>query len=340
MKYPILQLTEKQELEIMQFNQNKKINLEVINCIICNSSNYKILYTNDRHGIDQQTVMCNRCGFVYSNPRMCEKSLDYFYSSNLYREVYESSDNFEHNFSTKVDQVNKDIKVNRPNFDKYYPQLFLDFISSLNIDYQTVCEIGCGYGINLSFFKNIGKEIFGLEPSKILSQIATNNRLNVKQGFINDLEDKYDMIVLKHVFEHLYNPSKVLQKIRSHTNKYLFIEVPGNFTRISSIQNAHNFYFTKNTLHKIVTKAGFNTVSAKYSKDTEFIFGLYEKSKQNHIVHEYSYLSEVKKTKKIYRYDNIRCMIAKILRSTGLYNLLLPFRKSVLKVLNFKSEKN
>ena len=336
MKYPTVQLTNLQELEVKKFNQNKKIRLETLNCINCKSLNYKELYANDRHGINQQTVLCNACGLVYSNPRMTEESLKYFYSSNLYREVYDASDDFEHSFSQKVKQVEKNIRINKPNFNKYYPQLFLDFICSLNIDYKTVCEIGAGYGANLLFFKNIGKEVYGVEPSKTSVKIATDNQINIKQGFVNDLENKYDMIILKHVFEHLYDPLKDLEKIRSHTNKYLFIEVPGNFRRIASIQNAHNFYFTENTLHKIVTKAGFNIISAEYCKDTEFIFALYEKSKEININFEYSYLNEVKKIKKIYRYDNTRYAITSILKSTGLYRFLLPFRKNILKILNLK----
>ena len=145
------------------------------------------------------------------------------------------------------------------------------------------------------------------------------------------------MIVLKHSFEHLYNPLKDLEKIRSHTNKYLFIEVPGNFKRLASIQNAHNFYFTENTLHKIIIRAGFSLISSKYCKETEFIFALYEKSKESNINYEYAYSNEVKKIKKIYRYDNIRFKITSILKSTGLYSFLLPFRKNILKILNLKS---
>ena len=281
--------------------------------------------------------MCNSCGFVYSNPRMSEESLDYFYSSNLYREVYETSNDFEHDFSERIRKVEKNIKINKPNFNKYYPQLFLDFICSLNIDYKTVCEIGCGYGNNLLFFKNIGKEVYGVEPSKTSVKIAIDNQINIKQGFVNDLENKYDMIILKHVFEHLYDPLKDLEKIRSHINKYLFIEVPGNFRRIASIQNAHNFYFTENTLHKIVTKAGFNIISTEHCKETEFIFALYEKSKERNINFEYSYSKEVKKIKKIYRYNNIIYAISSILKSTGLYSFLLPLRKNILKILNLKS---
>ena len=144
------------------------------------------------------------------------------------------------------EQINnlKNIKINKPNFNKYYTQVFLDFICSLNIDYKTVREIGCGYGNNRLFFKNIGKEVYGVEPSKTSVKIAIDNQINIKQGFVNDLENKYDLIILKHVFEHLYDPLKDLEKIRSHINKYLFIEVPGNFRRIASIQNAHNFYFS------------------------------------------------------------------------------------------------
>ena len=332
-----MQLTDEQKMEVKKFNQNKKVHLETLNCINCESTNYKELYENDRHGINQQTVMCNTCGLVYSNPRMSEESLKYFYSSNLYRKLYETSGNFEHNFYDIAAKVEKNIRINKPNYNKYYPQLFLDFICSLNIDYKTVCEIGAGYGTNLIFFKNLGKEVFGLEPSKILTKIATDNQLNIKQGFVNDLVNKYDIIILRHVFEHLYNPLKDLEKIHAHTNKYLFIEVPGNFKRLASIQNAHNFYFTENTLHKIVTRAGFNIICSKHCKETEFIFALYEKYKKDNVNYEYSLSNEVKKIKKIYRYDNIRYAITSILKSTGLYSFLLPFRKNILKILNLKS---
>ena len=70
MKYPTLNLTEKQRVEVDNFNNNKKIHLEFLNCINCNSVKFKKLYSNDRHGINQQTVLCVNCGLVYSNPRM------------------------------------------------------------------------------------------------------------------------------------------------------------------------------------------------------------------------------------------------------------------------------
>jgi len=327
MKYPVINLTDKQSAEVKNFNKDKKIFLEFINCINCNLSNFKKLYSNDRNGINQQTVLCNNCGLVYSNPRMTKETLNYFYSSNIYREIYESSSDFEYNFQERKADIKKDNSMINPNFTKYYPKLFFDFINSLNVDYESVCEIGAGFGNYLMYFKNIGKNVCGIEPSKVLANIAKNNNLNIKEGFLNDLNSTYDLIFLRHVFEHLHNPLKDLKKIRNHTNKYLFLEVPGNIKRLASIQNAHNFYFTKNTLNKIVLNAGFDLVSIKHCKETEFIFALYKKNDNQNPKFEYSYTKEIRFIKKTYRNDNIRFIIIRMLKKLYLFDFFIKVKK-------------
>ena len=207
--------------------------------------------------------------------------------------------------------------------DSYSP--FLDFCSKI----ESAVAIG-----SILYKPNIVGVVGSTLAKEIIAE--SDNQINIKQGFIDDVKDKYDMIVLKHVFEHLSNPIKNLKKLHSHINKYLFIEVPGIIKRISSIQNAHNFYFTENTLHKIITKTGFKIVSSRYCNETEFIYALYEKSHEKNIDFNYSYLNEVKKIKKIYKNDIIRINITKIIKSTGLYNLLLPIRKIILKILNLR----
>lgn len=332
MKYPIINLNRRQTDEVTKFNQDKNINFLNLNCIVCGVSDYKILFKNDRHGINQQTVMCKSCGFVYSNPRMSKLSLDYFYSSNLYRELYEEHDSTKI-FLEKMRKIDKNFEIKKPNFQKYYPQLFIDFICSKKINYQTVCEIGCGFGNNLIYFKKIGKEVYGIEPSKNLVNLAVKHNLNVQQGFVDDLKKKYDLIVLKHVFEHLYNPLNDLKKIYKYSNKYLFIEVPGNFKRLSSIQNAHNFYFTENTLHKIVTQAGFKILFTEYCRETEFIFALYEKetSLEKNISYDYSYQNELKKTYKIYRNEKLRFLISSLLKKIGIHKFIASIIRKILR---------
>ena len=329
MKYPLLHLTPKQVSKVKNFNKDKEIKLEFLNCVICNMQNFKKLYSNDRYGINQQTVLCNNCGLVYSNPRMSEATLKYFYSSNLYREIYESASDFEQNFQEREADIKKNNSNFNPDFNKYYPKLFFDFINSLNIDYKSVCEIGAGFGNYLIYFKKIGKHVCGIEPSKVLSSIAKNNNIDVKQGFLNDLNSNYDLIILRHVFEHLYNPLKDLKKIRDHTNKYLFLEVPGNIKRLASIQNAHNFYFTKNTLNKIVLNAGFDLVSIRHCIETEFIFALYRKNENENIKFGYSYSKELKFINNTYRNDNIRFFIIRLLKMFKLFNFFIKIKKIV-----------
>ena len=56
MKYPIIQITNEQKLAVEKFNVDEKIKFEEINCLNCESKEYKILFKNDRYGINQQTV--------------------------------------------------------------------------------------------------------------------------------------------------------------------------------------------------------------------------------------------------------------------------------------------
>ena len=89
MKYPIIPITNEQKLAVDKFNADEKIKFEEINCTNCKSIDFKILFKNDRYGFNQQTVLCNNCGLTYSNPRMTEDSARYFYSSDLYRKIYQ-----------------------------------------------------------------------------------------------------------------------------------------------------------------------------------------------------------------------------------------------------------
>ena len=70
--------------------KNKEISYEGCQCPICNSTKTDKIFTNDRYGIPIHLGICVGCGFVYENPVFDDKSLMEFYSSNEYREIYES----------------------------------------------------------------------------------------------------------------------------------------------------------------------------------------------------------------------------------------------------------
>jgi hypothetical protein len=132
--------------------------------------------------------------------------------------------------------------------------------------------------LGLLNFKNNGKKISGTEP------YAFNRKLAKKYDImlfpkIENIQKKSDLIVLSHVLEHMSDLELELRKIYNLSKKYLFIEVPGIVTRFSSIQIAHNYYFSKYTLRVLIEKNGFKCIDMQYAKDNQYILAIFKKGK-------------------------------------------------------------
>ena len=76
--------------------KNGEFKLTYRSCICCKQNSEKILFNNDRYGINLKILMCKVCGFVYQNPRIDEESLIKFYESDLYRDIHSSVDNYQY----------------------------------------------------------------------------------------------------------------------------------------------------------------------------------------------------------------------------------------------------
>ena len=192
--YPIFPLTSNQEKIINNFN-NKDINFEYIKCEICNSENFNELFKNDCWGFKQISVYCKKCGFCFLNPRMDKKSLTYFYNSDSYRIGYQNDPNIKNSedlYQSYFEKVKEHIppKPKLPEYKNYYESLYFDFINHNINDYQSVLDIGCGSGTKLIDFKNIGKEVTGVELSNICIKILSKFDINTIQGTIDDLDNK------------------------------------------------------------------------------------------------------------------------------------------------------
>ena len=306
-----------QKKEINKFKKDLSYKYENIDCPLCSNKNHKILFDNERHGIKQKTVMCLNCGLVFLNPRMDYESTKQFYNSDIYRLIYsKDSDKDKSNFYTSVCKEIEDYKFTPPklpNFTKYYANLYLDFIYQERQDFKNICDIGCGKGLKLLDFKNLDKKVFGVDPSKILNKCHKKYHINSKVGFIDDIEGSYDLVLITHVLEHLHNIDEAIKKIEKITKKYLFIEVPGHVKKLQSIQNAHNFYFSFNTLNHFVQNNKFRLIKMDYARDSEFIFALFEKTeKKNNFT--FSYDVEKKFIDKIMIKYQFKYVVLKILK--------------------------
>jgi hypothetical protein len=337
MDYPKQKLSKYQIEEIKKFNNNIKVKFENTSCLNCQSNNDQILFKNDRYGFKLITVICKKCGLIYSNPRMTKDSTNYFYESNTYRDIYVGkSEDIRANADIKFNTIFSLEKKNKINMNKYYDQLFFDIINSLNLEYESVCEIGAGCGWNLKPLKQIGKKVYGYEPSKLLSNYAKKKNINIINGSSNNIRGEYDLVILRHVFEHFLNPIEDLKNLRKHIKKYIFVEVPGCINKLPELQNAHNLNFSMNTLGQILNKCGFKKIYFDYCRSNEFIFAVFEKVDKIDSF-KYSYEDEVKRVLNIYKKFCINFKIRKMIKKIN-PNLEETIIKIAKKLKSFKNK--
>ena len=320
----LVNLSNSKKKLVYEFNNNLSIKYEEIhNCEICSFSTFKILFKNDRYGIRQITCSCENCGFIFSNPRMNNESRNLFYESDLYREIYENEESKEIYFSKIIEELKAYVPLlpKKPVFDKYYSQLYFDFINDEISDYDDVLDIGCGIGKKIIDFSNIGKNVTGIEPSSLYKKIHAIYKLNTSQGFITDIKKKYDLVILSHVLEHLNDLNEIINKLSLITKKYLFIEVPGHISKIQSIQSVHNYYFSINTLNYFITNNNFELINLEYAKDNEFIFALYRKI-DNKNKFNFDKKKELHLVDGIYKNYIFKYILIRIIQLLGLYKFI------------------
>jgi len=139
--------------------------------------------------------------------------------------------------------------------------------------------------------------------------------------------------MLNHVFEHLTNLKKYVHLLHNVTKKYLFIGVPGHVTKLQSIQNAHNYYFSLNTLNYFFLNNKFKLIKIDYARDNEFIFALYKKSDE--VVNiMYDKNSELKIVRNITIKYFFKYIIIKILKIIKIEKIVRNFYLKLNKIFN------
>lgn len=83
-------------------------------------------------------------------------------------------------------------------------------------------DIGCGTGWTTRVYADQGFEVTGLEPSRVRAEYARENYgIEVVCDYIENAEfdQKFDVVVLRHIIEHFADPGAVLRKIRGFLKK-------------------------------------------------------------------------------------------------------------------------
>lgn len=231
-------------------------------CISCDNGNLDIKQKISNLGLP--VFHCIKCGLHItgeSKEKISEKI------SEIYKKAYWDERTSEKSINSKFsDKDSEGKKRNWLSQFAYCKQFFKDK--------KNILEIGSGAGQATFWFENEGFNITGIEPDprnvKLINKILKNgNCINEKIEDIK-LEQKFDIIWMVHVLEHLVDPVNVLIRIKNNMkqNSIFFIEVPNcenkKMLDASIIENPHVYHFTKKSLENIVKKAGFKIKEIDY----------------------------------------------------------------------------
>jgi SAM-dependent methyltransferase len=147
------------------------------------------------------------------------------------------------------------------------------FLSKLNLPTDTkILEAGCGTGGNLSLLAQYG-QVFAIESNEVAREFASQNRCaEVKAGTLPDnipfQHEKFDLIVLLDVLEHLEEDARSLQALSEQLKAggYLLVTVPALPFLWSQHDEKHHHYrrYVKTGLHQLVENACFKIIKLSY----------------------------------------------------------------------------
>ena len=205
----------------------------------------------ERYGIPLQTVLCNNCGLLRSDPYYTDETLNLFYK-NEYRSIYTGEKQASDVFFIKQQNVGLEI---------------LRYVGAYIRPNSIVYEIGAGAGGILSAFKQAGHKVKGCDPGKEFLEYGILQGIELYEGDLQVLKkfEKADLLIINHVLEHIKDPVYFLQKLKQliKPTGRIYIGLPGlgvfpvqyKGDFLFYLQNAHCFHYCLQSLRYVAAKA-------------------------------------------------------------------------------------
>lgn len=223
-------------------------------CYLCFSRNTTFVGRNSDFSSD--IFICNNCGLIQNN-FVSQGYLDDYYHSK-YR-------------ATRKEGISPGyLKFMGDRGRSQYDFIIKNLPASTTL--SSVLDIGASAGKLLEQFHPASK-LFAVESdSSMIEHLINTGFIEVVNGdvlFDNENIEKFDLVTLSHVFEHINNPLNYLYKLYKIVapGGYVFLEVPNeplHLMRHYLLKKqkgiGHLFDYTVDTLNQMIHKSGLFTI--------------------------------------------------------------------------------
>lgn len=226
-------------------------------CPICNSNNIEKYWAMPGYRLSK----CQKCSMVW----------DHFPPDNItsqYEKNYFSNDNPKGGYANYFEGM----EINKKTFNDRLNKIEKYFNRKVKL-----LDVGCALGDCLTVAKKLGwTEIYGLELSKYASDFAKKRGLKIFHGTLlkNKIDQKFDLITMQDVIEHVEDPIANLKAANKLLNKkgiiYLVTpDVGGLWQKILKRfwyhykPGEHIMYFSQKSLSIALKNAGFKNIKTQ-----------------------------------------------------------------------------
>jgi 2-polyprenyl-3-methyl-5-hydroxy-6-metoxy-1,4-benzoquinol methylase len=244
-------------------------------CPISGSTDAVIVSCKDRHGKPLRNIMCQKSGLIYVDPVPFENTEEFYQTE--YRKSYKGV------HRPKPKHVYRAGKIA---LERYY-RLSTHLPPSANC-----LDAGSSSGEFVYLLQSRDLNAQGVEaniPYAEYSQSQLEIQVSISPFSEFKTEEKFDLITMFHVLEHLEYPIRDL----SHLGKLLkpegffVIEVPNilypNMAFPHKWHPGHLFSFSAQTLSMLMQKAGFKTISCEPVNDGGNLWGVFRLNQSDEI---------------------------------------------------------
>jgi 2-polyprenyl-3-methyl-5-hydroxy-6-metoxy-1,4-benzoquinol methylase len=231
------------------------------------------------------------------------------------QDYYKSVDYISHTDSKKtvVDKLYRIVKV-------YSLGRKLLLLNSFNMKKKTILDLGAGTGDFLSICKRDDWKVVGVEPSSIARKVARKKGINLYEDLNEIVNQKFDVITLWHVLEHVQNLQGTIKTLKYLLNPggRIVVAVPNHKSADALFYKEHwaafdvprhLWHFSQFSIHSFFSEVEMNIERVLPMKFDSYYVSLlsekYKNGKSNFVMAFYRGLISNIKARKSSEYSSL-----------------------------------